>query len=557
MVKKNEIIEFEIKRVDFPNKGRSKFEDKNIKFKGGIKGQKVKARVKKKKKDYIEAQVLEIIESSPLETNIGCDHLEECGGCTYQTLPYEAELKLKENQIKDLFEREGLDINFLGIEKNPNPKAYRNKMEYTFGDEYKDGPLALGMHKKGRFYEVVDVDDCNIVDEDFTKIRNRVLNYFKEIGAKEFNRRRHIGFLRHLVIRKALSTGEIMINLVTSSQDTLDREEFLKVLLENIYKGEITGIFHTLNDSMGDVVKADKLDLLYGRDYILEEILGLKFKISPFSFFQTNTFGAEKLYSIAREFAGDIDDKIVFDLYSGTGTIAQIIAPLAKRVIGIEIVEEAVEKAKENAQLNSIENIQFIAGDVLKAIENVEEKPDLIIIDPPREGINPKAINKIIDFNPEKFVYISCNPITLVRDLKVFEERGYRIDKAKAMDMFSRTPHVETVVSLSHKKADSHIHVNIEFGEGDGKIPVDKIAQKAEEYRPSERVTYKMIQEYIESKYDFKVHTAYIAEVKRSLGLPMYDAPNAVEELKHERKHPTPEKVEAIKDAFKYFKLIH
>ena len=449
MVKKNEFIEFEIEKVGFPNKGRAKFEGKTIKFKGGIQGQIVRAKVKKKRGSF-EAKKLEIVKRSPLETDIGCDHLEECGGCSYQTLSYKEELNLKEIQLRELFEEEGLDINFLGIEANPNPKEYRNKMEYTFGDEYKDGPLALGMHKKGRFYEVVNVDDCNIVDEDFTKIRKRSLEYFKSIGGKQYNKRTHIGFLRHLVVRKALSTGEILVNLVTSSQVGFEVEDFLNILLKDDYKGEIIGILHSINDGMGDVVRADRMDLLYGRDYIIEELMGLKFKISPFSFFQTNSFGAEKLYSIARGFVGDMEEKIVFDLYSGTGTIAQIIAPMAKKVIAIEIVEEAVEKAKENAVLNNIDNIEFIAGDVLKAIEEVKEKPDLIIIDPPREGINPKAIDKIIDFNPENFVYISCNPITLVRDLKVFEARGYRVDKAKAMDMFSRTPHVEAAILMTY-----------------------------------------------------------------------------------------------------------
>ena len=195
----------------------------------------------------------------------------------------------------------------------------------------------------------------------------------------------------------------------------------------------------------------DSMKLLYGRDYIIEEILGLKFNISPFSFFQTNTWGAEKLYSIVREFVGDEKKDTVFDLYSGTGTIAQIISPIAKEVIGIEIVEEAVVKARENMKLNNLDNIEFIVGDVLKAIYNVDKKPDLIILDPPRSGIHPKAIQKIIDFNPNRFVYVSCNPITLVKDLKILEERGYEIVKLKIMDMFPRTPHVECIVLIQKK----------------------------------------------------------------------------------------------------------
>ena len=448
MVKKNEIIEFKIDRVDFPNKAKAVYEDKEIRMKGGIEGQKVKARVKRKKKGYIEVKPVEIVDRSPIETQIGCPHFGICGGCSYQSLSYEDELKLKEKQVLELFHKAELKVNLLGIEKSPVVEGYRNKMEYTFGDEMKDGPLSLGMHRKGRFYEVVNVPECNIVEDDFTKIRKEVLAYFREKGKAYYRKKNHIGFLRHLVVRKAISTGEIMVNLVTSSQDTLDEDEFVKLLNNIDLDGKISGILHTINDNLADAVKVDTMNLLYGRDYIMEEILGLKFKISPFSFFQTNTLGAEKLYSIAREFAGDIDDKLVFDLYSGTGTIAQIMAPMAKKVIGIEIVEEAVEKADENKKLNGLDNIEFIAGDVLEQVDNLKEEPDLIMIDPPRDGIHPKVINKIIDFGPEKFVYISCNPVTLVRDLKVFEERGYRIEKVMLMDMFPRTPHVECIALL-------------------------------------------------------------------------------------------------------------
>jgi 23S rRNA (uracil-5-)-methyltransferase RumA len=294
------------------------------------------------------------------------------------------------------------------------------------------------------------VENCNIVDSDFTTILVSALNYFQEKNTKFYNKRNHEGFLRHFVVRKAVSTGEILLNLVTSSQAELDGEAFAAMLNGLDLKGKIKGILHTTNDGLSDTVQADKMDLLYGQDYITEELLGLKFNISPFSFFQTNTFGAEKLYTMAREFAGDIDDKIVFDLYSGTGTIAQIMAPVAKKVIGIEIVEEAVEMAKKNAKINGLDNVEFIAGDVLQAVDTLTVKPDLIVIDPPRDGIHPKAINKIIDFNPETFVYVSCNPVTLVRDLKIFMERGYKVVKAKCMDQFPRTPHVESIILMTY-----------------------------------------------------------------------------------------------------------
>lgn len=453
MVKKNEIIDLNIENVEFPNKSSGTYEGETIRFKGGIQGQRVKVRAQKWKKGIMEGKILEVIEKSPMETENGCIHFGVCGGCTYQTLSYENELKYKESQVRSLFQKEELDINLLGIEPSPIVSGYRNKMEYTFGDEEKDGPLALGLHMKGRFYEVVNTNDCNIVNDDFTIIREAVREYFTNNGVNFYNTRKHEGVLRHLVIRRSETTKEILINLVTTSYyDDLDisvfNEGFVNMLEMLELEASIVGILHTINDGLGDVVKADYLRLLYGKDFITEKILGLRFKVSPFSFFQTNSIGAEKLYSIAREFAGDIDDKVVFDLYSGTGTIAQIMAPVAKKVIGIEIVEEAVEMAKENAKLNGLNNVEFIAEDVLKAVDNLTDKPDLIVIDPPREGINPKAIDKIIDFNPDTFVYVSCNPVTLTRDLKVFMDRGYKVEKAELMDMFPRTSHVETVVLL-------------------------------------------------------------------------------------------------------------
>ena len=450
MAKKKDIVEVEIKDVLFPNKSYGEINGNKILFKGGIKGQKVKVMVTKKGKNHLGGRIVGLVERSPIEKEPTCSHFGICGGCTYQTLSYKEQLKLKKEQVLKLFEKAGIeDFEFLGIEKSPREFEYRNKMEYTFGDEEKGGALSLGLHRKGRFYEVINVISCSISDIDFRSIFAEILNYFKARNIPYYNKKDHVGVLRYLVIRKALSTGEILINLVTSSQEEVELHELLDKLKTLELEGQIVGFIHTIDDSLADAIKVDKLDLIYGRDYIIEEILGLKFKISPFSFFQTNTFGAEKLYSIVRDFAGDTKDNIIFDLYSGTGTIAQIMAPVAKKVVGIEIVEEAVEIARENAKLNSLDNCEFIAGDVLQEVDKLKEKPDLIILDPPREGINPKALGKIIDFNPKRFVYVSCNPVTLVRDLKGFIDRGYSIEKVKCMDMFPQTSHVETVVLLS------------------------------------------------------------------------------------------------------------
>ena len=552
-----------VTKIAFPNKGEVDCgKDGIASVKGTLPGQKVKFVVSKKRSGKAQGRLKEIIEKSPMEdVEPNCPHFGDCGGCSYQTMSYENQLKLKEDMVKGILDNaiKG-DYQFEGILGSPVQWGYRNKMEFSFGDEFKDGPLALGMHKKNSFHDIVTVDNCKIVDRDYNIILRCVLDYCAKKELPFYHKLRHEGYVRHLLVRRTTKTKELLVALVTTSDAEMEKKADLMSLVEEIkaldLSAKLCGVIHIINDGLADVVQSDETRVLYGQEYVYEELLGLKFKISVFSFFQTNSLGAEVLYSKAREYIGDTKDKLIFDLYSGTGTIAQILAPVAKKVVGVEIIEEAVEAAKVNASLNNLDNCEFIAGDVLKVIDDLQDKPDLIVLDPPRDGINPKALQKIIDFGVDRMVYISCKPTSLARDLEMLQEQGYKVVKAAAIDQSPNTNHVETVVLLSHKKPDGHINVKVEFGEGEGKVPLDNIAKRAEEYKPKERVTYKMIKEYIEAKYGFKVHTAYIAEVKRDLGLPMYDAPNAVEELKQPRKHPTPEKVEAIKDALRYFAVI-
>ena len=559
-MKKREVYEGIIQKVAFPNKGlvTVEGEEKSVIVKNGIPGQKVKFCVNKIRKGKAEGRLLEVLEKSPLETREPvCSIFPACGGCMYQTMSYEEQMKMKGDQVKEILDAAILeDYEFEGVKASPKEFAYRNKMEFSFGDEYKDGPLSLGLHKKGSTYDVLTAADCKLVHEDMTKILLCVLEYFKEKNVAYYKKMQHVGYLRHLLLRRGDQTGEILVNLVTTTQEEHDLSLLVDALLALQLEGKIVGILHILNDSLSDVVQSDETRILYGQDFFYEKLLDMDFKITPFSFFQPNTKGAEILYKTVRDYIGDIHNMTVFDLFSGTGTIAQVLAPVAKQVIGVEIVEEAVEAAKENAEHNGLSNCRFIAGDVFKVLDEIEEKPDVIVLDPPGDGIHPKALPKILDYGVDKIVYISCKVTSLARDLEMIQARGYRVEKCTAVDQFCQTVHVETVVLLSHKKPDGHINVKVEFGEGEGKVPLDNIAKRAESYKPKERVTYKMIKEYIEAKYGFKVHTAYIAEVKRDLGLPMYDAPNAVEELKQPRKHPTAEKVEAIKDALKHFEVI-
>ena len=557
-MKKGDICCGYVEYVDFPNKGKVRLEEGAVTVKNAIPGQKIEFMINKKRSGRLEGRLLKVLEKSPLETRDPvCSIFPACGGCMYQTMSYENQLKMKEDQIRRLLDPViRTDYTFEPIKASPREFAYRNKMEFSFGDDCKDGPLTLGLHKKGSTYDVLTADDCKLVHEDMTAILSCVLDYFRTRKVGYYKKMQHTGYLRHLLLRRGDTTGEILVNLVTTTQEEHDLSPLVQELLALPLEGKIVGILHILNDSLSDVVRSDETRVLYGQDHFYEKLLGLTFKITPFSFFQPNSRAAEVLYRTVREYIGDTKNKTVFDLYSGTGTISQIAAAVADKVVGVEIVEEAVEAARQNAARNGITNCEFIAGDVLKVLDEVTEKPDLIILDPPRDGIHPKALPKILDYGVDRIVYISCKATSLARDLEMFQDRGYRVEKVCCVDQFCQTVHVETVVLLSHKKPDGHINVKVEFGEGEGKVPLDNIAKRAEEYKPKERVTYKMIKEYIEAKYGFKVHTAYIAEVKRDLGLPMYDAPNAVEELKQPRKHPTAEKVEAIKDALKHFEVI-
>ncbi len=453
MLKKKQEFEGIVEKVKFPDKGIVTIDGITVELKGTVAGQKIHGRILKKRKNKCKAQLLSVLEKAPNEVEPFCQYFGpgKCGGCALQNLSHQDQLIRKENQVKELFEEAGITGHkWKGIKASPETYAYRNKMEYSFGDEYKDGPLALGMHKKGGRFDIITVDGCHIVDSDFSAILRHVLDYCAKKGFTFYHKVGHVGYLRFLVVRKSKTTGEILVNLVTSTQTDYDWAELVDQLVGLELLGKVSGFIHTTSDNVGDAVKPEGVELLYGKDFITEEVLGLQFKITPYSFFQTNTLGSEVLYQTVIEMAGDIDKKTVFDLYSGTGTIAQIMSSAAKEVYGIEIVEEAVVAAEENAKLNGLANCHFIAGDVLKKIDELKGKPDLIVLDPPREGIHPKAIGKIIDFGAPEIVYVSCKPSSLVRDLQIMIEGGYVVKEVQCVDMFVHTNHVESIILMTY-----------------------------------------------------------------------------------------------------------
>ena len=591
-MKKGQIIEGMVERVDFPNKGIVNTAEGICTVKNVLPGQKITLMVQKNRNKKAEGRVLSVDQKSPLEIVSPCPHFGECGGCTYISLPYEEQLAIKEAQVKKLLDsvldRQEEDWEFQGIKGSPEQYEYRNKMEFSFGDAYKDGPLSLGMHKRGSFYDIVSVSDCQIVDEDYRKILVMTQEHFKDCSF--YHRLRHEGFLRHLLVRKAKKKGQILVALVTTSegipdvpgenacnyeihsenQNGIERknpdsswnaaygkleheqlvEEWKEKLLAMELHGTMTGILHIINDSVADVVQSDRTDILYGQEYIEEELLGLKFKISTFSFFQTNSLGAEVLYETAREYVGDLtcnkDKEVVFDLYSGTGTIAQLMAPVAKKVIGVEIVEEAVEAAKKNAELNGLHNCEFIAGDVLKVLDDITEKPDMIILDPPRDGIHPKALTKIIAYGIPRLVYISCKPTSLIRDLETFLASGYHVEKAVAVDQFPWTANVETIVLLSQlkQKPDDYINVTIELDD----VDITSAETKA---------TYDEIKKYVsEHNAGMKISNLYISQVKRKCGIEVGKNYNLPKNEDNRQPQCPEDKESAIVEALKHFKMI-
>ena len=576
-MKKGQQVEGVVTRVDFPNKGIVQTDDGDlITVKNVLEGQRILCVIKKTRKGKAEGRLLEVVKKSPLEMDVpACKHFDQCGGCSYQTLPYEEQVALKGRQIKRLLEpvlpENSFDDLFEGVIPSPNQFAYRNKMEFSFGDAYFNGPLSLGMHKRGSFYDIVTVDGCQIIDEDMRCVLMETLAYFQERGANYYHKMRHEGYLRHLLVRKAAKTGEILVDLVTSSDarflqkdatepatevqaDALEALEsellqgWSKRLQEVSYDGKLTGVLHTRNDRPADVVEDQGTRVLFGQAYFYEELLGLRFRITPFSFFQTNSLGAEKLYETARDFitaenADILEGKTVYDLYSGTGTIAQILAPVSGHVIGVEIVEEAVEAAKKNALENGLTNCDFIAGDVLKVIDEIEEKPDYIVLDPPRDGIHPKALDKIIAYGVESMIYISCKPTSLARDLEVLQASGYQVKRICCCDMFAGTPHVETVVLLSQQKPDDTIEIDLDLDDLD--------ATSAET-----KATYQEIKDYVLKEFGLKVSNLYISQIKRKCGIEVGENYNLPKTENPKVPQCPKEKEDAIKAALKYFAMI-
>lgn len=541
-MKKNDIFEIDITGMTHEAMGVGKVEGIAVFVQGAIKGERVIAKIIKVARNYAIARVEKWITKSLERCEPFCQVYKRCGGCSLQHMTYDMQLRFKHEVVKDNLERIG---GFKGIHVNPvigmeKPMNYRNKAQYPVGMD-SNGPIS-GFYAK-RSHTIIDSDSCGIQHVGSETTKNVVMDIIKDLEIPIYDENTRTGILRHIITRVSYSTDDIMLILVVTDAKVPKLDKLVQNIVCRI--PEVKSIILNINKRTDNVILGDKVKTIYGAKTLIDNLGGLTFHIPPLSFYQVNPIQTEILYKKAVEFAQLSGTETVFDLYCGIGTISLFLAQRAKRVIGVEVVSEAIEAAKQNAKINNISNAEFFCGLAEDIVPKLYEKSitaDVVVVDPPRKGCDIALLETMVDMLPKRIVYVSCNPSTLARDLKHLAANGYGIKEVQPVDLFPWTSHVETVVLLSHKKPDDHICVKMEY--------VDN-----REIQP-DRVTYKLIQEYIEEKYGFKVHTAYIAEVKRSLGLPTYPAPNAVEQRKHYYYSVPDYKAEAIKDALKHFNLI-
>ena len=578
-MQKNDIIELEITDMGVGGEGIGRAAGLTFFVKDALIGDVITARITKLKKTYGYARLESLLRPSASRCEPRCPQHRRCGGCQIQAMSYEAQLSFKQNKVRgNLIRLGGFAADFVDRIMEPivgmaEPYRYRNKAQFPIGTD-RDGQPIAGFYA-ARTHSIIPVEDCLLGVGENKVILDAILEYMRAEHISAYDETTGKGLIRHVLIRYGFTSKELMAALVINGTRLPHQEALIQRLTQ--IPG-MKSISVNCNRENTNVILGEETICIWGTPYITDDIhlcdcsddrfiqtdQAVTFQISPQSFYQVNPVQTEKLYSLALDYAGLTGAESVWDLYCGIGTISLFLAQKAGQVYGVEIVPQAIEDARRNAALNGITNAQFFVGKAEEVLPGFYEKsaadamshPDVIVVDPPRKGCDTACLDTMLKMQPERIVYVSCDSATLARDLRVLCDGGYELRRVRAVDQFAHTVHVETVVLLSHKKPDGHINVKVEFGEGEGKVPLDNIAKRAEEYKPKERVTYKMIKEYIEAKYGFKVHTAYIAEEKRDLGLPMYDAPNAVEELKQPRKHPTAEKVEAIRDALKHFEVI-
>ena len=539
-MRKNDEIEIEITDMSAEGSGIGRYDGMAVFVPCTAVGDRVRALVLKVKKTYAFGKLLAVISPSPDRIENDCLSFNRCGGCVYRHISYTSECRIKSGKVYEAVKRiGGVDLKPQEIIGSDNPDRYRNKAQYPVAQDGTLGFYAFHSHR------IIPCGECALQPEIFGKITAAVTGWIRERGVSVYNEETHRGLLRHIYLRLAEKTGEIMAVAVINGESLPFSDDFVERLLsvcgENLHSVQLN-----INREKTNVILGNKCKLLYGEEYITDILCGVKVRLSPLSFYQVNRATAEKLYAKAAEYA-EPDGKTVLDLYCGAGTIGLSMAHKAKRIIGAEIVPEAIEDAKYNARLNGIENAEFICADAAKAAKLLNEKdlkPDVIILDPPRKGCSPELIDTVAkDFHPERVVYVSCDPATLARDIKLFSEKGYTLKEYTPVDMFPRTAHVETVVQLVRKKPDTYIDITVDMDE------LDLTSSEA-------KATYDEIKDYIFDKYRVKVSSLYIAQVKQKHGIIERDCYNNSKKDNTKQPQCPPEKVKLIEEALRYFKMI-
>lgn len=462
-IKKGLNIELEISKVAFGGKGLARVDGMAVFVDQAISGDRVVARIIKKKKKYAEARVVELIESSPLRVDPPCPYSGICGGCKWQFLAYEQQLLFKQQHVMEALAHIGSLQNVSVLPTIPSDKVfgYRNKMEFScaerrwllpeeLGDDTVDKGMALGLHVPGTFYKVLDIHACLLQPDLGNQILGDVRNYIKQSDLPIYGLRSHEGFWRFLVLRHSAERDQWMVNLVTAAENRSQVQPLADWLVEKY--PQVVSVVNNITASKAGVAVGEYEIPLFGHQHLVDKIGGYEFELSANSFFQTNTTGAGHLYDIAKRYAELTGEETVLDLYCGAGTIAIYLADMAKEVIGMELVERAVADARRNCERNGIENCRFVAGDIRFALPDLGAEPDVMIIDPPRAGMHPDVVKQVLTMGPEKIVYVSCNPATLARDVALINE-AYEVMEVQPVDMFPHTFHIESVAKLVRRKS--------------------------------------------------------------------------------------------------------
>ncbi|HBF9585332.1 TPA: 23S rRNA (uracil(1939)-C(5))-methyltransferase RlmD [Clostridioides difficile] len=544
MLSKNEMYIVDIVDIGQGGVGVGKYNGITVFVEGGLIHDKVKVRINKVKKNYAVGDIVEIIEKSPFRVKRVCsDNLRDCGGCQIQDLDYNKQLEMKTNEVKQVLSRIGKleDVEVHDTIGMDNPYRYRNKAQFPI--QKNNGIPIVGFYKK-KTHDVISTEKCVIQHEINDKIVKIIKTYIRAYKVSIYDEKTHTGLIRHLVTKIGFTTKEVMVVLVANGNKLPYLKELASVLKENI-PGFKTLVVNVNQKDTNAILGRENI-VIYGDGKINDYIGDLVFEISPLSFFQVNPVQTKVLYDKALEYANLNDTDTVFDIYCGIGTISLFLAQKAKKVYGIEIIDDAIKDAKINAKLNNIHNAEFYVGkaeEIVPKMYREGKTANVVVVDPPRKGCDEKVLETIVSMNPERIVYVSCNPSTLARDLDYLNVHGFKCIEAQPVDMFPHSTHIETVALLSKLNVDKHIDVEIKLDE----LDLTSAESKA---------TYAQIKEYVLEKFGLKVSTLYIAQTKKKCGIEMREHYNKSKKDNQAILQCTPEKEEAIMDALRHFKMI-